>query len=217
MRRRFWVNAVRSRDPIFNSAPQLRWTDAILIPELLQQKHLAPKKKFRNPERYFRKAIAQAERFAIKPQPDDWWAYWHTHADWDGRGNANWKYRREFLRALAIVFEKIASAKNEFSTPFQTWLHVSGRNAGDDAVYLHSVNPNEAPFPFIPENVDWNDHRLRGGLQSLLLGFELRIGHTRSWDEFANPPAMQSTFYIYAKGVGVPLEQLSAAPNLRGS
>jgi hypothetical protein len=103
-----------------------------MIPELLQTKHLAPSKKFRNQPRYFRKAMRAAGAFELSPVEERRWDYWHYHADWDGYGNLSWDVRLAYLGALAIVFRKIALERASFETPFQLWMYLSGNDAGQD-------------------------------------------------------------------------------------
>ncbi len=147
----------------------------------------APLRKFRGKKRHFRKMLRKAGDFELHESP--WWNYWHYHADWEGWGNLRWAYRREGLRALALVFRRIAQRPP--AEPFQLWICLDGADAGQDAVYLHSPNPH-SPFPFHPEVV-CDDHRLLALMRELLPEFELRIGHSLG-------------FFIYSPSVGVPLE-----------
>jgi hypothetical protein len=90
--------------------------------------------------------------FDLDLRPDMWWDLWHYHADWDGWGNRGWRLRCEHLRALATVFQAIASRSQEFHLPFQAWIFLSGVDAGADATYLHTPNPNAQNFPLrLPE------------------------------------------------------------------
>ncbi len=127
----------------------------MLISELPLTKCLAPRKKFRNPNRYFRKTLRKAEEFTFFPDNDGWWDLWHYHADWEGYGNLSWEIRLEYFRALAVVYRTIARQSKNFQTPFQLWIHL-GADAGRDAVYLHTPNGNENPFPvrFTTKTVD---------------------------------------------------------------
>ena len=76
--------------------------------------------------------LRKASEFELHESP--WWNYWHYHADWEGWGNLRWTYRREGLRALALVFRRIA--KKPPAEPFQLWIWLNGTDAGQDAAYL---------------------------------------------------------------------------------
>lgn len=131
--------------------------------------------------------MREAGNFELHESP--WWNCWHYHADWEGWGNLRWTYRREGLRALALVFRRIAQTPP--AEPFQLWIYLDQSDAGQDAVYLLSPNPH-SPFPFHPDT-HWNDFPLLQLMRELLPDYELRIGHDQG-------------FFIYSPSVGVPLE-----------
>lgn len=178
-----------------------------MIPELLNAQHRAPRRKFRGKARYFRRVNRNARNFSLTLGPDFWWDFWHYHADWPGWGNRRWTYRLVHIEALATVFRTIASAKDDFSVPFQCWIQILGRDAGEDNICIHSPNANGTKFPYMPEGVDWDDDRLMPLFRALLPEYTLRIGHSRRFDEYAEPPRTTSSFYIYSPEIGMPLEK----------
>ncbi|MDF3071304.1 MAG: hypothetical protein K0R38_6905 [Polyangiaceae bacterium] len=108
---------------------------------------------------------------------------------------------------MAQVFRGIARDANQFRTPFQLWIYLSGRDAGEDATYLHTPNENQTPFPMDPlGNVDWEHGELLPIFGELLPNLPLRIGESRVFDEWAEPPRVVSSFFIYSPHIGVPLE-----------
>jgi hypothetical protein len=179
-----------------------------MISDLPQLRHLAPAKKFRNPKRYFRKAMRSAERFQISITDDDWWAWWHYHADWQGYGNLSWEVRIEYLRALATVFRKIADQSRNYKKPFQLWIYLCGSDAGQDAVYLHTANENGTPFPFVGAGFDWAEHPFLKVISELLPEFRLRVGRA-PLSETPEVSAVARNLYIYAIDLGAPLEDLT--------
>lgn len=166
----------------------------------------APRHKLRGKRRYFERVQHDAEAFVMSPKPQDWWDVWHYHADWPGWGNLGWRHRRPHLLALCKVFQRIGDARAQFSTPFQAWMLIDGDDAGQDATYLHTPNPNGTEFPIVLAGVEWGTSALQPMMESLLPGFELEVG----WGRFANTvdepePAWRTAHYVYARGVGVPL------------
>lgn len=131
--------------------------------------------------------LRKAGEFELHESP--WWNYWHYHADWEGWGNLRWTYRREGLRALALVFRRIAQKPP--TEPFQLWIRLDDSDAGQDAVYLLSPNPH-SPFPLHLES-NWNDHRLMPLMRELLTDYELCIGQSGG-------------LFIYSPAVGIPLK-----------
>lgn len=166
----------------------------------------APRRAFRGKGRYFRKVRKSAEHFRFNPTESDWWDHWHYHADWPGWGNLGWSYRREHLNALCVVFQKIARAKDQFPSDFQTWISLSSDDAGQDAVFLHSPNPNTGieQFPVRGKGLTWGVPVLEKYLTQQLPGLEMRVGTV--FDEWREPPAKTTHYYAYALGVGIPLE-----------
>jgi len=60
----------------------------------------APKDKMRGKGRYFKDVRIQAEEFVRDITPERLDDHWHYHADWRGRGNRGWKYRRQHIEAM---------------------------------------------------------------------------------------------------------------------
>lgn len=164
--------------------------------DLFQQPNSAvsPRRKFRGKRGYFRRVLLQASRFQLHVQDDAWWDNWHHHADWPGWGNASWKYRRKHLKALGIVFQRCVAALDHFSKPFQIWIFINGRDSGQDAVFIHSANPNGDNFPYVPKNAVWGHPEIEG----LFTPFRLRAA-TYSYKG-------STDCCLYAPGVGLPLE-----------
>ncbi|HUQ02473.1 MAG TPA: hypothetical protein VM261_08260 [Kofleriaceae bacterium] len=172
------------------------------------------RRRFRGRKRYFRGVHRDAAAFQLDITPDAWWDLWHYHADWPGWGNLRWRYRVEHLRALARVFQTIADARARFATPFQLWILVSGDDAGEDAVYLHTPNANETPFPFAPPLVSAETSPIADTVRALLPGFTLDYGthvdtHDDDDDHGANHGAdhghVHTTHWLWARGIGEPL------------
>lgn len=107
---------------------------------------MAPRGRLRGAARYSRTVHAQAARTDFDVGPDAWWALWHHHADWRGWGNVRWSYRREHVRALCTVYRAILDRADTFHTPFQAWISLDEADAGLDATFLHTPNPNSR-FP----------------------------------------------------------------------
>lgn len=178
-----------------------------MIAALTSTRSQGPRRHFRGKKRYFRRVRQDAASLRLEHGPGGWWDLWHYHADWPGWGNVSWRYRLEHIRALAEVFRGVARDANQFSTPFQTWIYLSGRDAGEDATYVHTPNETSAPFPMNPLGmVTWEHRELLRLFTSLLPNLSLRVGESRTFDEFAEPPRVVSSFFIYSPNIGVPLE-----------
>ncbi|MEZ4223513.1 MAG: hypothetical protein R3B13_21375 [Polyangiaceae bacterium] len=148
----------------------------------------------------------EAEAFVLNPTSLDWWDTWHYHADWPGWGNLGWRYRLPHLSALAAVFQKVCDASGRFTAPFQTWILIDGEDAGQDATYVHTPNPNGTEFPLVVANAEWGVSSLQSTMQSLLPGLDLDIGWTRAESPQGDgSPEWRTAHWVYARGIGMPL------------
>jgi hypothetical protein len=51
------------------------------------------------------------------------------------------------LDALFLIAEKIKTKLDDFEKPFQYWIEIYENDSWDDAVYIHTENPNQSTFP----------------------------------------------------------------------
>lgn len=113
-----------------------------------------PSRKVRGRRRYYRALRRDAGRFSV--QPSGWYDYMHWHADWSGLGNRRWQERREHLAALFTMFRRLLAETSGWKSPHQVWLQIDAADSSQDAVYLHTPNPNRDNFPNRFESVDWD-------------------------------------------------------------
>ncbi|MGE0323710.1 MAG: hypothetical protein AB7K71_02415 [Polyangiaceae bacterium] len=158
----------------------------------------APRGKLRGKRAYFRRVARRAEEVLVAPGAGQWWDLWHYHADWSGWGNRGWRWREPHLRALCRVLRRITAAQSAFTTPFQSWILVDGSDAGQDATFLHTPNPNADNFPLASQGIEWCGSRLEHYFRSQLAG-DVRVGVSRRKDE---PGVMH---WVSVRGVGLPI------------
>lgn len=113
-----------------------------------------PRGKVRGRRRRYRALHRDASRFTVRPE--GWYDFMHWHVDWDGLGNLRWRERREHLAALFVMFKRLRSETADWSTPHQIWLQIDAFDGSQDAVYLHTPNPNRANFPATFPGVVWD-------------------------------------------------------------
>jgi hypothetical protein len=89
------------------------------------------------------------------PETFEWFDLWHTHVDWKGLGNESSESRREFRRLLFMVWNHLEQLANRISGPWQSWIVLDQEDSSQDAVYLHTPNPNRDNFPYGFEGVTW--------------------------------------------------------------
>lgn len=115
---------------------------------------MRPTKRVRGRRRYYRALRREAESFRI--HPSGWYDHMHWHVDWQGLGNLRWRERREHLQALVTTFRRLLTDVHDWPTPHQVWLQIDAFDSSQDAVYLHTPNPNSDNFPNHFDNVVWD-------------------------------------------------------------
>ena len=120
-------------------------------PDLAPQ---TPRGKVRGRRRRYRALHRDASQFTV--QPEGWYDFMHWHVDWDGLGNLRWRERREHLSALFTMFKRLLTETASWPTPHQAWLQVDAFDGSQDAVYLHTANPNRDNFPATFPGVVWD-------------------------------------------------------------
>ena len=114
-----------------------------------------PPRKVRGRRRYYRALARDAERFAV--EPGEWFDYMHWHPDWFGMGNVRWRQRRAHLAALFTMFRRLAAQTAAWDRAHQVWVQIDAIDSAQDAVYLHTPNPNADNFPNRFEHVAWGE------------------------------------------------------------
>lgn len=112
-------------------------------------------KKFRGKRKYYAKIEKVIDEYNLDTSHDSWYEFWHIHIDWRGYGNLGWRHRKQHLVVLFKIFDKLLGQAENFNQPYQIWLSIDITDASNDAIYVHTKNPNENNFPLKIEKVDW--------------------------------------------------------------
>lgn len=114
----------------------------------------APRKRFRHRRRYYRRLEREAAEFRV--DTGDWFDYFHTHPDWQGDGNRGARDRRRHLAAGFTIFRNLLRQARDCGRPMQVFMSIDAMDSSQDAVYVHTPNPNRDNYPPRFENVSWN-------------------------------------------------------------
>jgi hypothetical protein len=164
--------------------------------------HRGPSKKLRGKRRRLSAIYRDAERFSLDVREDNWWDLWHHHLDRDGYGNTSLRLRKAYLAALLIMLVRAGQQLAAVGRRFQVFVSLDVDDAGQDAIYVHTPNPNGQHFPYVAEATVWGDAMLEAALSKLLPELDLRAGH-KKWTDDDGP---RHTIVIYSPRIGVPLE-----------
>ena len=148
-------------------------------------------------------AVSQPKIYNRVLYPDDWFDYWHQHLDWRGLGDFSPRLRQIFLEGYARIFRHYALQAHLLAKPYQIWITLQMDDAGQDAVYLHTPNPNpNSVFPIEFSNVKWGESELLKMFSVWLPEFSLKAGR------------VDKNYFIFADGYGVPLRPKSEAAQI---
>jgi len=109
--------------------------------------------KSHSPDRsYYLKLRGKAQSFHVNLNEKKWCDLWHTHFDWEGFGNLSWFHRRQHLKILLLALARARKELLSQQTPFQLFATIHPNSSADDAIYIHTPNPNGSEFPLTFEN-----------------------------------------------------------------
>lgn len=81
-----------------------------------------------------------------------WFDNWHLHFDWHGYGNTSFKRRKPHLDKLFRHFDLLEEKTRALKIDFQLYAVLYEWSSYDDALFLHTANPNGSEFPLELEN-----------------------------------------------------------------
>ena len=113
-------------------------------------------KKFRGKKRYFKNMWKMVYSDQLELDIESWFDFYHIHLDWYGVGNENIKIRREHIKAYLALYEKVLNQLTGFEEPYQSWISLDGKDSGQDALFVHTPNPNDYNFPLRIDKLNWS-------------------------------------------------------------
>ena len=149
-------------------------------------------KKIRGKRRYFRNLQKKQQPSAhpLDFSSDSWFDFWHVHLDFDGFGNGHLKMRKAHVQALFHLMDELNAALQTWGQPYQLWIELSRLDAGLDAVFIHTNNPNDDNFPFTDLTLTEPTERLPDYLQTIegLEQYQIRLSERITYDAFDDEP-----------------------------
>jgi hypothetical protein len=156
-------------------------------------------KKQRGLRRYYRNLERQNDfdkpTFLNLEDTNTWLDNWHLHFDWRGYGNVCFKRRKPHLDKLFRHFQLLSEKTKSLKSEFQLYAIILDSHSSSDALFLHTLNPNNSQFPFKPQDLSRTTTLTNKELNAYLdnvEGYEKLYGH-----------AKEAFCLLYLKGVGV--------------
>lgn len=106
-------------------------------------------------ERYWAREIEKTRSQISARDFSSWFDFWHTHPDWKGKGNKNSETKIWITNITYELLKFTEELTESESNRLQVWATIC-ENTGTNAIYVHSKNPNETPFPFDFFNTVWD-------------------------------------------------------------
>ncbi len=109
-------------------------------------------KRHRGLRRYYRNLSIQNDFKKLTwldfENPNTWTNNWHIHFDFYGYGNNCFKRRKPHLDKLFRHFDLLVDLTKKGKSDFQLYTIILDFNSHNDALFLHTPNPNNSQFPF---------------------------------------------------------------------
>ena len=105
-------------------------------------------------ERYWKKMKEKGSRSLSNLDMESWFDYWHTHPDWEGKGNRCLENRCSAVELGYQLLQQTEILAASRGSQVQAWTTICD-NTLDNAVYLHSENPTGTPYPHAFEDCMW--------------------------------------------------------------
>ncbi len=114
-------------------------------------------KKLRGRKRYYDRLRQKAMAFSIDLRPSQWYDLWHEHFDWHGNSRLSSRDRAQHLSALFDAFRRALKQAAAAERPIQVFVSIApDSHADQDALYVHTPNPNGTAFPRPFDGVQWD-------------------------------------------------------------
>lgn len=155
------------------------------------KKHLGLKRYYRNLER--QNEFDKITWLNLK-DITTWSKNWHLHFDRRGCGNNSFKRRKPHLDRLFKHFQFLAQETKPLKSEFQLYSVILDFHSSNDALFLHTPNPNNSQFPFKVENLSRSTTLTNKDLNAYinrLEGYEKLYGKAR-----------EALCLLYIKGIG---------------
>ena len=147
-------------------------------------------KKFRGQKRYYKNLSI----IDLNIDFDSWFNLWHTHIDWKGIGNINWKHRKNHLEILFKYFEYLKVKLKSRKEPFQLFGLIDLNDSSNDAIYIHSENPYDVKFPYLLDEYKQNIE-LKKPWEDFFKNLKYTIIYQKEFDNYL----------FFEENVGIPI------------
>ena len=101
----------------------------------------------RDERSYYRKLLKKSRSYRVDLAAKQWCDLHHQHFDWQGKGNESLLHRVRHLNAHLRALRRARLELQSQDLPYQLFGYIDLANSQNDAVYVHTPNPNGTAFP----------------------------------------------------------------------
>ncbi|MBV8620789.1 MAG: hypothetical protein JOY84_18130 [Curvibacter sp.] len=102
----------------------------------------------KTPDEYYYYGLKKRlRRFKVDIQKRKWFDLWHEHPDFEGFGDLSWRHKRRHLSMLLRTLTKARIELQNSGMQYQIFAAVYTNESANNAVYVHTPNPNGSQFP----------------------------------------------------------------------
>lgn len=160
-------------------------------------------KKLRGKKRYYRNLMKLDVPVLINFEDENknWFDFFHEHVINKDIKNNSIKSRIQHLEALFSLAQKYEHKLTVLKREFQFWINVNNMYKEDDAIYIHTKNPNESEFPIKVE--DYPELKTDSTLEQYLntKGYSIIC-----FPVFDENNAKSINYYLYKENLGISLK-----------
>jgi hypothetical protein len=160
-------------------------------------------RKFRGQKRYYKNLLENdLDLYFHNLDFHSWFDLWHDHPDWNGYGNISWKHRHKHLKALIRRFNYLKGRLSVRTEEFQVYSMININDSYQDAVFIHTENPNQDNFPIRIEEYT-NPLKLPKPLNEFIESLDFDAFHHK-WIR-DNKPVFN--VFLYDRDMGLPIKK----------
>jgi len=144
---------------------------------------------------YVRKRI---EKLDLSGGPKSWFDLWHIHLPENAVDDPYRPTNKQDVLDLMQIYDEMRSALAKFTKAYQLFILIDENCYRENAVYIHTENPNRTPFPL----------RIHSSGELSLRSLEICAPLTElNWSVFLYDAGEAPLCYAYNSAIGVPLIQ----------
>ena len=160
--------------------------------------------KLRGRKKYYRNLINhEIPEWIDFDKTDIWFDFFHQHIDNKDIGNERWKSREQHLNALFTLAEKYEIELSKMNCDYQFWININERDSDDDAIYIHTKNPNKSEFPVKVKNY----HNLKSKNENLEKYIESKAYKIIRFPVYDENKSEMINYYLYKDGLGISMDK----------